>query len=239
MNNIPGLWLEFGRQWKRRLFNYFLYIIMSDAQQTALFNPLNGQIEQLFWYIDMWDLWLPDIQRPFVWSDSKVRDLFDSLYKWYPIGSYLLWRNSSNGKSHQIGIQEHGHKDPNLLIIDGQQRLTALYSVFRWISVKDDNYEDRIITIAFNPLTEEFKVWDASTERNPEFINNITSLLTKTSTRTFINDYLEKFKKEKWWLQNKYFLIIKKIQEKEELDKDDVELLEDRIKNIEKIEEYW
>jgi len=120
------------------------------------------------------------------------------------------------------------------LIIDGQQRLTALYSVFRGVSVKDDNYEDRKITIAFNPLSEEFKVADASTERNSEFINDITNLLTKTSTRTFINDYLEHFKKEKGKLRNKYFLIIKKLQENEELNKDDVELLEDRIQ----LEEY-
>jgi len=207
---------------------------MSDKQQTALFNPFNGHIELLFGYIDIGDLWLPDIQRPFVWKDAKVRDLFDSLYKGYPIWSYLLWRNSTTSKSHHIGIKEREHKDPNLLIIDGQQRLTALYSVFRGVSVKDDNYEDRKITIAFNPLSEEFKVADASTERNSEFINDITNLLTKTSTRTFINDYLEHFKKEKGKLRNKYFLIIKKLQENEELNKDDVELLEDRIQ----LEEY-
>jgi len=207
---------------------------MSEApQKTALFNPLNGHLEQLFSYIDMGDLGLPDIQRPFVWRDAKVRDLFDSLYRGFPIGSYLLWRNTANGRTHQIGSKKHEHETPNLLIIDGQQRLTALYSVFRGIAVKDDNYEDRTITIAFNPVTEEFRVADAATQRNSEFINNITELFTKASTRTYINRYLEKIRKEKDHLKKKYLLILKKIGNKEELNKGDIELLGDKIKSSE------
>ena len=211
---------------------------MSDTpQKTALFNPLNGHLEQLFSYIDIGDLGLQDIQRPFVWRDAKVRDLFDSLYRGFPIGSYLLWRNTANGRTHQIGAKEHEHKDPNLLIIDGQQRLTALYSVFRGVAVKDENYEDRIITIAFNPITEEFRVADAATQRNPEFINNITDLFSKASTRTFINQYLEKLRKEKDNLKKKYLLILKKIDEKDELNKGDVELFSDKIKSSDTFDE--
>ncbi len=207
---------------------------MSDTpQKTALFNPFNGHLEQLFSYIDVGDLGLPDIQRPFVWRDAKVRDLFDSLYRGFPIGSYLLWRNTANGRAHQIGEREHEHKDPNLLIIDGQQRLTALYSVFRGVAVKDENYEDRIMTIAFNPVTEEFRVADAATQRNPEFINNITDLFSKASTRTFINQYLEKLRKENDNLKKKHLLILGKIAEKEELNKGDVELLSNKIKSPE------
>lgn len=207
---------------------------MSETpQKTALFNPFNGHLEQLFSYIDVGDLGLPDIQRPFVWRDAKVRDLFDSLYRGFPIGSYLLWRNTANGRTHQIGEREHEHKDPNLLIIDGQQRLTALYSVFRGVAVKDESYEDRIMTIAFNPVTEEFRVADAATQRNPEFINNITDLFSKASTRTFINQYLEKLRKEKDNLKKKHLLILEKIAEKEELNKGDVELLSNKIKSSE------
>lgn len=207
---------------------------MSETpQKTALFNPFNGHLEQLFSYIDVGDLGLPDIQRPFVWRDAKVRDLFDSLYRGFPIGSYLLWRNTASGRTHQIGERQHEHKDPNLLIIDGQQRLTALYSVFRGVAVKDENYEDRIMTIAFNPVTEEFRVADAATQRNPEFINNITDLFSKASTRTFINQYLEKLRKEKDNLKKKNLLILGKITEKEELNKGDIELLSNKIKSSE------
>lgn len=199
-------------------------------QKTALFNPFNGHLEQLFGYIDVGDLGLPDIQRPFVWRDSKIRDLFDSLYRGYPIGSYLLWRNTAGGKTHQIGEKQHAHSEPNLLIIDGQQRLTALYSVFRGEPVKDDNYINRKIKIAFNPISEEFRVSDASTQRNPEYINDITDLFTKVSTRTYINSFLEKIKKEKVNLQKKYLALIKKIDDGEELNKGDAELFINKVK---------
>src|ERR1035437_1449500 len=212
---------------------------MSETpQKTALFNPINGHLEQLFSYIDLGDLGLPDIQRPFIWRDAKVRDLFDSLYKGFPIGSYLLWRNTANGRTHQIGTKAHEHKDPNLLIIDGQQRLTALYSVFRGVAVKDDTYEDRIMTISFNPATEEFRVSDAATQRNPEFINNITDLFSKAGTHAFINQYLDKLRKEKDNLKKKWFLISAKITEKQELNKGDVELLSDKIKSSEVFDEH-
>ncbi len=212
---------------------------MSEApQKTALFNPLNGHLEQLFAYIDMGDLGLPDIQRPFVWKDAKIRDLFDSLYRGFPIGSYLLWRNTAGGRAHQIGEKQHEHSEPNLLIIDGQQRLTALYSVFRGVPVKDDNYENRIIKIAFNPVSEEFRVSDAATERNPEFINDITELFKKVSTRTFINNYLDKLRKENNNLLKRYHALIKKIEEEEELNKGDVQLLSDKTKTPEIFEEY-
>lgn len=212
---------------------------MSETpQKTALFNPLNGHLEQLFSYIDIGDLGLPDIQRPFVWKDAKVRDLFDSLYRGFPIGSYLLWRNTANGRTRQIGGKKREHEDPSLLIIDGQQRLTALYSVFRGVTVKDESYEDHIITISFNPVTEEFRVSDAATQRNPEFIDNITDLLIKGSTRTFINQYLEKLRKEKNVLNKKSLLILEKIEKKEELNKGEVEFLEDKIKSSDFFVEY-
>ena len=172
-----------------------------------------------------------------MWRDAKVRDLFDSLYRGFPIGSYLLWRNTANGRTHHIGVQEHEHEAPNLLIIDGQQRLTALYSVFRGIAVKDDNYEDRTITIAFNPVTEEFRVADAATQRNPEFINNSTELFTKASTRTYINRFLDKMRKEKEILKKKYLLISKKVEEKEELNKGDIELLSNKFRSSEVLDD--
>jgi len=206
-------------------------MVNSIPNKTALFNPLSGHIEQLFGYIDLGDLGLPDLQRPFVWSNSKVRDLFDSLYKGYPIGSYLLWRNSNlNGKTHHIGTDKKEHDEPNLLIIDGQQRLTALYSVFRDRFVKDENYQDRKIVISFNPVTEEFKVADASTERNLEFINNISELFTKSSTRTFINNYLAELKSHQESMKQKREEIILKISENKDLNKADISLIIDRIK---------
>ena len=200
--------------------------------KIALFNPSNGHLEQLFSYIDIGDLGLPDLQRPFVWKNTKVRDLFDSLYRGYPIGSYLLWRNAAiSSKAHQIGTEKKVHEDPSILIIDGQQRLTALYAVFRNKSVKDETYKNRKIIISFNPILEEFKVSDASTEKNLEFINNISDLFATSSTRTFINRYLEELNSHKDAINQKRQEIIVKINENKELNKTDVRVILDRIKS--------
>ncbi|MDQ6375670.1 DUF262 domain-containing protein, partial [Campylobacter jejuni] len=73
---------------------------------------------------------LPDIQRPFVWSNAKVRDLFDSMYKGFPVGNLLFWGNDTAEENRQIGVYEK-QKVPRLLIVDGQQRLTSLYAVLK------------------------------------------------------------------------------------------------------------
>ena len=71
---------------------------------------------------------LPDIQRPFVWSSAKTRDLFDSMYRGYPIGTLMLWETGADVGTRKIGTGEP-EKAPQLLIVDGQQRLTSLYAV--------------------------------------------------------------------------------------------------------------
>ncbi len=71
---------------------------------------------------------MPDIQRPFVWASKKVRDLFDSMYRGYPIGTLMLWETGAEAGTRQIGL-EAADRAPQLLIVDGQQRLTSLYAV--------------------------------------------------------------------------------------------------------------
>ena len=88
-------------------------------------------IQTLTGMIESHKLALPDLQRPFVWTDKKVRNLFDSLYHGFPVGSITLWQCSSSSKSHFIGTDGQEHPNPSELIIDGQQRLTSLYSVMR------------------------------------------------------------------------------------------------------------
>lgn len=60
---------------------------------ATLFREVKYTLQSLISDIDMGVIGLPDIQRPFVWKDTKVRDLFDSMYKGYPIGFLLLWAN--------------------------------------------------------------------------------------------------------------------------------------------------
>ena len=65
---------------------------------NQIFSKIDGAIATLISYIENGDLDLPDLQRPFVWGNNKVRDLFDSMYRGYPIGYFLLWKNNTGEK---------------------------------------------------------------------------------------------------------------------------------------------
>ena len=148
---------------------------MSDPQQTR-FKKVDYTLNGLLEFIDIGDIGLPDIQRPFVWSASKVRDLFDSMYRGFPIGYLLFWANDQVDGTKQIGIDDKAHKVPKLLIVDGQQRLTSLYAVFRGQTVIDENYQEKRIEIAFRPRDGKFEVADAAIRRDPEYIPNISEM---------------------------------------------------------------
>jgi uncharacterized protein with ParB-like and HNH nuclease domain len=131
---------------------------------------------------------LPDIQRPFVWSSAKTRDLFDSMYRGYPIGTLMFWETGADAGIRQIGAAE-ADKVPQLLIVDGQQRLTSLFAVLTGRRVLTKSFEDKRIRIAFRPEDETFEVTDAAIEKDPEFIADITSLWAdgyKTTVRNFL-----------------------------------------------------
>lgn len=85
-------------------------------------------VNQLIEKIDTGVLGLPELQRPFIWKDSKVRDLFDSMMRGYPIGYLMLWQCPTLEKKKTIGLDNHSYATPMEVIIDGQQRLTSLYS---------------------------------------------------------------------------------------------------------------
>jgi uncharacterized protein with ParB-like and HNH nuclease domain len=178
---------------------------------NQIFSKIDGAIATLIGYIENGDLALPDLQRPFVWGNNKVRDLFDSMYRGYPIGYFLLWRNNTGEKLTQIGTDDKIHKVPNMLIIDGQQRLTALFSIIKKQAIKDKDYRLRRIKIAFNPVLEEFRVADAATVKNKEFINDISEVF-ESSTYHFITDYLKQYRAYVGELAEKYKEIIGKIQ---------------------------
>jgi uncharacterized protein with ParB-like and HNH nuclease domain len=130
----------------------------------TVFTKVDYDLDALVKYISMGEIGLPDIQRPFVWKNAKVRDLFDSMYKGYPVGYLLFWQNAQDGKR-TIGTDTK-QKPPRLVIVDGQQRLTSLYAVIKSIPVIRENFESERIQIAFNPLDERFEVTDAAIRRD-------------------------------------------------------------------------
>lgn len=119
---------------------------------------------------------LPDLQRPFVWKDSDVRDLLDSMLKGYPIGYCILWEapDDQEDKKSSIGLNDKSYSTPKELVIDGQQRLTALVSSLYGISVKDQTFSDRTIRIAYDPIAREFHTWDAAVEKDARYISDVS-----------------------------------------------------------------
>lgn len=145
---------------------------MSDH---SLFRPVNYHVGKLLDDIAMGEIGLPELQRPFVWKKTKIRDLFDSMYRGYPVGYLLLWSNDEPTKTRAIGT-DGKQRVPRLLVIDGQQRLTSLFAVVHGQEVITAEFERVRIEIGFNPLEERFEVADAAIRRDPLWIANISDL---------------------------------------------------------------
>lgn len=92
----------------------------------TVFKKVDYTLGNLVEYIRLGEIGLPDIQRPFVWKNAKVRDLFDSMYRGYPVGYLLFWQNGLADDSHTIGTDAK-QKPPRLLIVDGQKRIPLLF----------------------------------------------------------------------------------------------------------------
>ncbi|AVM63983.1 hypothetical protein C3V38_05770 [Dietzia sp. oral taxon 368] len=115
---------------------------------------------------------LPDIQRPFVWGNSKVRDLVDSMYRGFPVGQLMFWENTAAEHTKAIGLDSKSQAS-SMQVVDGQQRLTSLYAVVHGQRVLREDYSEELIVVSFNPLTERFSVPDGATKRSSEWIQDI------------------------------------------------------------------
>ena len=166
---------------------------------AQVFKTTDYTIGKLIEDIEIGDIALPDIQRPFVWYKkiSKVRDLFDSIYRGYPIGYLLFWENANRTDYKNIGFEEKKRKIPRFLIIDGQQRLTALFAVMKNQEVLTPDYEKRKIKIAFKPLDSTFKVGDAATDRDPEYIADLSSLWAGEGDFAIISSFIASLKEKR------------------------------------------
>lgn len=157
----------------------------------TLFKEVRYTLGGLINGISMGQIGLPDIQRPFVWSNAKVRDLFDSMYRGYPVGFFLFWETGADGVETKVIGDTNKQKTPSLLIVDGQQRLTSLYAVIRRETVLRENFEREHIRIAFRPQNGTFVVPDATTERDPEYILDISEVFNRPTHKT-IAEYLKR-----------------------------------------------
>lgn len=148
-------------------------------------------VNTILGYVENSQIAIPEIQRPFVWKGQEVRDLIDSLYEGYPIGYLIVWQNS------QVRIRGFGKGGTKKILIDGQQRVTALMAALLGREVLDSQYRSHRIKIAFYPLAqpgeEKFAVSDASYEDKPGWIPDISVLFRRDfSFRKFEKEYKEK-----------------------------------------------
>jgi hypothetical protein len=133
---------------------------------TTLFKDTTYSAFGLIEDIKQGEVALLDIQRPFVWGASKVRGLLDSMYEGFPVGFLMFWETGAEAGARQIGVDAN-QKVPRMLVVDGQQRLTSLYTVMTGSKVVRDDYSEGRVRIAFRPADAMFAVADTATDKDP------------------------------------------------------------------------
>ncbi|MEH7312279.1 GmrSD restriction endonuclease domain-containing protein [Priestia megaterium] len=147
----------------------------------------NSSIESILSWIRDGEIAIPEIQRPFVWDSSKVRDLMDSLYKGFPVGYIITWRSPDTNL--KDGTRSEGKK----ILIDGQQRITALTAALLGEHVVMSDYQKKRIRIAFHPIEERFEVLNPAIEKDSLWIPDISAFFAqKYPTFQFVMGYCKK-----------------------------------------------
>ncbi len=129
-------------------------------------------IQTLLTWIESGEIAIPEIQRPFVWSATKVRDLIDSLYAGYPVGYLISWRNPS------VKLKDGTTSKGKRILIDGQQRVTALMAALMGEQIVNKDYKRVRIQIAFNPKEEHFEVANPAIEKDKAWISDIAQIVS-------------------------------------------------------------
>ncbi|MBQ6285581.1 MAG: DUF262 domain-containing protein [Bacilli bacterium] len=154
----------------------------------AKFDVNNVSVETLLGYVKDGTIAIPEIQRPFVWDTTKVRDLIDSLYREYPVGYIITW------KSPDVKLKDGSASEGKQILIDGQQRITALTAALLGREILDDNYKKKRIKIAFNLQTEEFQTNNPAIEKQEEWIPDISEVMKPGfNSFEFVKNYADKF----------------------------------------------
>ena len=127
-------------------------------------------IQTLLTWIESDEIAIPEIQRPFVWNAARVRDFIDSLYFGYPVGYLIAWRNPS------VRLKDGTESIGKRILIDGQQRVTALLAAMLGRPIVDKNYRKVRIAIAFHPGEERFEVTNPAIRRDRAWLADIATL---------------------------------------------------------------
>ena len=129
-------------------------------------------IETILSWVKSGEIAIPEIQRPFVWDSSKVRDLMDSLYQGYPIGYLIVWKNPN------VRLKDGKVSEGKKILIDGQQRVIAMKAAVLGDQIINKDYEKIRITIAFNPAEDKFEVLNPAIKKDASWIPDISKIIT-------------------------------------------------------------
>ena len=152
----------------------------------ARYSVNNYTVDTLLSSIKAGDIAIPEMQRPFVWDSTKVRDLMDSLYKGFPVGYIIVWQNP------KVKLKDGTTAVGKKVLIDGQQRITAIAAAIVGQEVMDDHYKWRRIVIAFNPLEEKFEVANNAILKSSKWIGDIAPVLDPSfDTFSFVMKYCQ------------------------------------------------
>lgn len=142
-------------------------------------------ISNLLSWVTTGEIAIPEIQRPFVWNSSKVRDLIDSLYQGFPVGYVIAWQNPN------IRLKDGSLSTGKKILIDGQQRITALTAALLGNYIVNKTYQRVKIKIAFNPITEKFEVQNTAILKDKVWLPDISEAMNgKMSILKLVKNYL-------------------------------------------------
>src|SRR4030066_1007496 len=149
---------------------------------TQRYSVTPHSIETLLAWVKSREIAIPEIQRPFVWDATKVRNLLDSLYQGFPIGYLIAWRNPT------IRLKDGTPSAGKRILIDGQQRVTALMAALLGREVLTKDYETVRIRIAFHPQDERFEVANPAISKDVAWIEDVAEVFAPEASVTELTD---------------------------------------------------
>jgi uncharacterized protein with ParB-like and HNH nuclease domain len=142
---------------------------------TQRYSVTPHPVETLLTWVKSGEIAIPEIQRPFVWEPVKVRNLLDSLYQGYPIGYLIAWRNPT------VRLKDGTSSAGKRILIDGQQRVTALMAALLSQEVLTKDYETVRIRIAFHPIEEKFEVANPAIQKDSSWISDVANIFSPSA----------------------------------------------------------
>lgn len=143
-------------------------------------------IQTLLTWIESKEIAIPEIQRPFVWDATKVRDLLDSLLNGFPVGYLIAWRNPT------VKLKDGTTSTGKRILIDGQQRVTALTAALLGWTIINKDYQRTKIKIAFHPVDRRFEVTNPLIRKDKAWLSDISEVLSSdTEVPDLVDSYCE------------------------------------------------